>query len=174
MDDAYGSMQKKGGAMGGILAGICGCACLAGAIAFVVYLGIYAFNNPDLPNGWTAEGLTQCYNTETGASVAATQAGLQDAELVNSHQVFVAWFVWGFWTTVAPCLAIPLFCIVGCLGLPTLTFGLGGLTSCGVGCSQLFWIIFGSIWRFGGLSACTRDALTAELGTDQEAYDAAV
>ena len=45
--------------------------------------------------------------------------------------------------------------------MPSVVSAVGGLVGCGVGCSSLFWIIFGSVWRFGTMgSLCTRDALT--------------
>ena len=170
MDDQFKAMQSSAGTGGTIVSLICSCACLAGVITYMVYLGIYAFNNPDPEACWWMEGDVH------GSAVKPILTG--DAVAVNVHTTFVNWFVWGFWTCVSPCLAIPLFCIVGCLGMQTVLSGLGGLLSCGVGCSTLFWIIFGAVWRFGSMgSACTRDALTpidAAAGQTAEAYAAQV
>ena len=178
MDDAYGNMQEKAGPVGTIIGLICSCGCLAGVIAYVVYLGIYAFNNPDPELAFSIGG--QCYGTQIAADAA--WASLQtagtveaDAVMLNAHTLFVSWFVWGFWTCVSPCLAIPLFCILGCLGQPTIMMGCGGLFSAGLGCSSLFWIIFGAIWRWGDLAPCTRDAI-APMAADGDivAYEASV
>ena len=144
MDDQFKTMRDSAGTGGTIISLICSCACLAGIITYMVYLGIYAFNNPDP---------AACYWTEGAATGSATEIPNPTGELVivNVHTTFVNWFVWGFWTCVSPCLAIPLVCIVGCMGMPTILSALGGLLSCGVGCSSLFWIIFGTVWRFGSM-----------------------
>jgi len=165
LDNQFRAMKDSTGTGGTIISLICSCACLAGVITYMVYLGIYAFNNPDPEACWWTEGDVH------GSATEPIVTG--DAVAVNVHVTFVNWFVWGFWTCVAPCLSIPLFCIVGCLGMPQVLTALGGLLSCGVGCSSLFWIIFGTVWRFGSMGkACSRDALTPiDAANNQSAED---
>ncbi len=48
--DGFKNMATNGGACGvimSIIGCLLGCGCLAAAISFVVFLGIYAFNNPN-------------------------------------------------------------------------------------------------------------------------------
>lgn len=176
MSDAFKSMTESTGSVGSILGLICSCACLGGVITYAVYLGIYAFNNPDPASCFYVEGVTTASADQSTVEALAVSAGITDAVAVNAHTVFVSWFVWGFWTCIAPCLAIPLFILTACMQMQTLTMALSGLLSCGVGCSQLFWIIFGSIWRFGGMgAACTRDAIAPMTeGADAKAYQTSV
>ena len=50
---------------------ICG-SCLIGVlITLIIYLGLYAFKNPDPPNCWYIDGLENTYLTEYEAIKAA-------------------------------------------------------------------------------------------------------
>ena len=172
MDDTFKNAVGGAGMCIQLLGCLCACGMLGGVITYFVFLIIYAFNNPDPAECWYAEGLTAGALTETAAITAATAAGTIAPEAINTHVVFVSWFTWGFWTCVAPCMAIPLYCLLGCMRLPGLVPVLGGIVGLGTICSQLFWIIFGSIWRFSAMGqACTRDALPAQAeGVTDEKY----
>ena len=75
------------------------CACCIAPIVFIVYLGIYAFNNPD-NDAWIGKTSGnvdtsdfKLFNTqEDGSKGGAT-------DLVDIHARFVSWFFWGFLQT---------------------------------------------------------------------------
>ena len=47
VDDGYMGGIRNAGMVSKVLGGLCSCASLGAAITLTVYLGIYAFNNPD-------------------------------------------------------------------------------------------------------------------------------
>ena len=163
MDNNYQNMNKQDvGVCGYIMYFLCSCGCLAASIAYVVYLGIYAYSNPDSESAYLVEGLQGCIGTRaeaTEAQLALITSGATTVGMYNTHDVFTKWFAWGFWTTLAPCLSIPLFVIFGCMGQMILTMGLGTIMGVGVTLSWVIWVIMGLVWRFGEISACTRDAI---------------
>ena len=63
MDDQFNSMKASAGTGGTIIGLICSCGCLAGLITYMVYLGIYAFNNPDPAACWVVEGTDATHGT---------------------------------------------------------------------------------------------------------------
>ena len=71
----------------------CSCLLFFGLlVTYVVYLGIFAFANPDKQ----AYYMVDAYNekmTETAENESA----------VNVHGQFVAWFIWGFIMALSPC-----------------------------------------------------------------------
>ena len=79
-------------------------------LTIVIYLGIYAFDNPDPTDCWYIDGLPQTFLSEYEARQAALQQKLEipDHEPINVHRVFVIWFTWGFWTIIGPFLVSPL------------------------------------------------------------------
>ena len=141
---------------------VCACFCtiLGSTIALVVYLGVYAYNNPDVTDCWYVDGMTVGETTAQAALDAATKQGLEQMEPINVHQLFTAWFAWAFWTALLPCLCAPVITLVNCFqiqALDTLVQGAACLTAC---CSTLWLLILGAIWRFGNIGdACTEDAL---------------
>ena len=174
MDDAFQAAKNATGGSGAAqaISCLCGLACLGGLITYTVYLGIYAYNNPDPEECWWIKGLDVSQTT----SAAATAAGaLSDpaltAEPVNVHLVYVGWFLWGFWMCISPCIAAPVLMTLGCVSMQA-TQVLGGLFSCALGCGQLFWVIFGFVWRWGAMGqASSRDALpTQNEGELDDAY----
>ena len=126
---------------GGACAQVCAClvslACCAGGITFMVYLGKYAFNNPDPADVWAVETPGLALQLGQGADDAA----------VPVHDNFVKWFLWG----LIQCLILPGgMCLAGVAMacVPALGACLGGLTGCAAGCGGLAWWITGIIWRF--------------------------
>ena len=59
MDDAFQAAKNATGGSGAAQAISCLCtlACLGGLITYTVYLGIYAYNNPDPEECWWIKGL---------------------------------------------------------------------------------------------------------------------
>lgn len=130
------------GALGGCCACICGLVCAALPIVFTVYLGIYAFNNPD-KDAWYGIVSEQKALFATHADGKTAQA----AELVDIHQRFVTWFLWGFIQTLAP-IAVGLISAIGTAINPTCGSALAGVGGCAMGCGGLAWWITGIVWRF--------------------------
>ena len=103
----------------------------------MVYLGKYAFDNPDPADIWTVE-----------TPSLAMQVGQQGNDAaVPVHDNFVKWFLWG----LIQCLIVPggmcLAAICSAMA-PALGSCLGGLTACAASCGGLAWWIVGIIWRF--------------------------
>ena len=69
MDD-YKRMGGESPLMMGITC-LCALSILGGVITYIVYLGIYAYNNPDPLECWWSKELTHSYADETAATVAA-------------------------------------------------------------------------------------------------------
>ena len=82
---------------------------LAIPLIFFIYLGIFAFANPDAA-AWvskdTAGNKISLYSTQSEAEGAGT-------EVVDIHGRFVSWFLWGFIQMILPCAWICLSCITG-------------------------------------------------------------
>lgn len=156
--DTFQKVQAQGGAVGGIISCLCGCGCLAASIALVVYLGVYAYNNPDPENCWWVEGAT--------TTTLAVQAGQEDVS-VNVHTVFVAWFTWGFWNSIAPCLIAPVVLIFQCLS-PKFGMAVGGFLGCANCVSGLVWFIMGCVWRWGAMGTTATEIEFADDITDDK------
>lgn len=76
---------------------VCCCALSAVPIVLLVYLGIYAFDNPDT-DAWY--GLVKKEHTLFATEDAGKLAGAE--ELVDIHSRFISWFLWGFIQMLAP------------------------------------------------------------------------
>ena len=146
--DAYKSMTSGGGCIAIILqlvGCLLSCSFAAAAIALVVFLGKYSFNNPDA-DAW--------YGVTTNAVTGITTEGLFTSEIAagtateldDVHSHFVVWFLWGFIQSLAPCgIAI----VAGILGLINAQAAscCGGLLFASWNCSGLAWYIAGLVWR---------------------------
>jgi len=112
-------------------------ACCAGGITFMVYLGKYAFDNPDVDGVWAVE--------EPALKMQMGDQGNDAA--VPVHDNFVKWFLWG----LIQCLIMPAgMCLAGICMVISQPLGtcFGGLTGCAGLCGGLAWWICGIIWRF--------------------------
>ena len=111
-------------------------------VIWLVYLGIYSFNNPDKP-AWYGliDGKPSLFaNQEEATASNAT-------ELTNIHERFVAWFTWGFFQSLAPLLLAPF--IASCMVLsPELGSACAIGSCCLMSCNALAWWTTGIIWRF--------------------------
>ena len=139
-----------------------GTACSIVPIVFIVYLGIYAFNNPDQEAwyGLDSNGKQALFPDEASATAASA------TEVADMHQRFVGWFLWGFIQIFAPCAAACLSAIFMMIS-PTIGSVCGGLLGCATGCGGLAWWIAGIVWRFraDGAYSCgdiAQDGISAE------------
>ena len=130
------------GSAGACVACLCGLACSSLPIIFTVYLGIYAFNNPDKEAWYGKVGDEQSLFVSH-----ADGEGSSATDLANIHQRFVTWFLWGFIQTLAP-IGIGLIGAIGAAINPVCGTALGGIGGCAMGCGGLAWWITGIVWRF--------------------------
>ena len=106
--------------------------CCAGFVTFIVYLGIYAFANPNTDVVYV-DTIKQLYPT---GSIA--YAGVPEDNITYVHANFVRWFLWGFLQAVLP-LASAL-----CFFIPPAAVCMFGSLQC----SGFVWWIMGMVYRF--------------------------
>merc|ERR1711907_810307 len=82
----------------------------------------------------------------------------------------IAWFLWGFWTTLMPCMTL-LTAGLCSLMSPQLATCIAGLGGCGISCGGLVWWIIGMVWRFGAAgSFASGDSYADRDGDFQAAF----
>lgn len=124
------------------MACLCSLACSAGAITFLVFLGKFAFNNPDADAFYgTVAGQAGLWSTEA----FATTAGATD--ISDVHGNMISWFLWGFMNGVMPCAVLLLGGLITCVAPAAGASVSGCLMSC-TGLSGFAWWIAGMVWRF--------------------------
>ena len=94
MSDDFVKAASSG--IGAVISCLCSCACLAGGITFVVYLGKYAFDNPNKDCFWASTGADDDDGLVFPTEALAKTAGFKEEEIVDVHGRFVTWFLWGF------------------------------------------------------------------------------
>ena len=161
--DQYKSQLEGAGMCVQLTACLCACAKLAAFITFWVYLGIFAFNNPD-NQAW--------YGVTAGVEgLSADQPAATATDVVDIHGRFVNWFLWGFINLVV-CCGGGLFAGIFSASVPVLGQCCGFLASCS-GCSGLAWWITGMVWRLNAAgSFASGDAIPA--GTTEEDWKTAI
>ena len=120
--------------------------CISIPIVFTVFLGIYGFKNPDKA-AWIVRTSPTADEFSIFGTLAEAKAGPKENEIVNIHQLFVSWFLWGFYLMLSP-WAIAIITIITCFlheRVYQITFG---LLNCLAGCAWLAWLIVGLVWRF--------------------------
>ena len=146
------------GAAGKCIGCLCTLGCCAAQVTLIVYLGIFAFNNPDKEAwyGVDSNGDGKLFEQESDATITG------DTDLKDVHGLFRLWFLWGFITALAPCASAPVLAIANCIHEMVGKF-LGAIISCGIGCGGLAWWISGIVWRFNAAgSFSTGDKMTEE------------
>jgi hypothetical protein len=160
---------QQGGCVVQAISCLCCLACSAGAITFMVFLGKFAFSNPDADCIYgELAGVADLYTTEA----AATTAGVTADSISDVHGNMVAWFLWGFINAVLPCAG---GLVGGLLAIcsPAMGSGCGGLIMSGAGCSGFAWWIAGMVWRFrADGSFASGDIMPAD--TTEEAWATAI
>ena len=149
------------------MACLCGLSCCAAAVTFIVYLGIYAFNNPNA-EAWygNAAGKEMLFETEADATTAKA------TDIVDIHGRFVTWFLWGFIQALLPLATGIIGAICGAIS-PKLGSCMTGLGGCGIGCGGLAWYIVGLVWRFGAAGKFASGDVMPE-GVTEDAWAKAV
>ena len=126
--------------------------CCVGYVVLIVYLAIFAFDNPNPPavygkfpdtseDGSGKEIETLFHSMEAGEAAGAVS-------LENMHRFFFGWFLWGFIQMM--CLFPCWFCFVlavQCLDDKT-WYNCCGLCCCNIlTCGGFVWYIMGLVWR---------------------------
>ena len=141
-----------------------------------IYMGIYAYKNPDPVNCWVVRDVNQPALSKAAVIDLANKYGIEvtDGYPVELHKVYLAWFLWGFWAKLA------------FAGLIAVTFGVcfcsvqGGLilASISVGLyviNAIVWLACGGIWRFSKAGVIAAgDKLERVVGTTDEIWNAQV
>ena len=96
-----------GGCLATSIACLCILACCGGAITFVVYLGMYAFANPNAA-AWYGEIMSADGVLTPGLYADPTEVNILTVDI---HGQFVTWFLWGFAQSVLPIAIAILFSI---------------------------------------------------------------
>ena len=130
----------------GVVLCLVSCAFAILPIVMTVYLGIYAFNNPD-SEAWL--GLSKSGKEEDFALFKDEAAGkaAQATELVDVHGRFLVWFLWGFIAQLSP-IAVVILTSIFTLCHPGFGSFCGGVLGCAQCCGTLAWWITGIVWRF--------------------------
>ena len=110
--------------------------CCALSIVYLVYLGIYAFNNPD----------NQVFYTSQGSEQKLT-ATLSNEHSEDVHSQFVSWFTVGFTLAILPCATALLTGLIFMIN-ETCAGMISKLITCLSGCVGIAWFITGIVWRF--------------------------
>ena len=133
---------------------LCSCAMLGLYITFTVYLGKYAFSNPNMDvNYWVAADGTQTLEP------IATPIPEGATDVTAIHATFVKWFLWGFIQMLLPIAGGLLFFV------PSLAACVQGSTQC----AGFIWWIMGMVWRFSAAGKFASGDVIPE-GTTEEAW----
>ena len=161
--DGFKSQLAGAGACGTAIACLCALTCCSGFITFCVFLGKFAFANP---NNAAYYGV----DAAGAETLSATQNTAGD--LTDVHGDFVTWFTWGFAQQMIPIAGILLVSISMMIS-GSLAAICQGLVGCGAGCGGLAWWIAGIVWRFRASGKfASGDSLTeAELTVAEAAAD---
>lgn len=118
-------------------------------ITITYFLGGYAYNNPDPNKCWVVRDLHTAGKSKADVIARSTAMGIDvtDGYPMEMHQVYVLWFLWGFWAKV---VFVGLFAIIVPAGYfaPKMGQVLGGLTCASYLINGGIWLAFGAIWRF--------------------------
>ena len=115
---------------------------LGASITMIVFLGKFAFNNPnpEAIYGIGATGAEDLWATMELAEAAKA------TELDDVHAHFVTWFLWGFIQSLLPC-AIGICTGLLSLAAPAAALQIGGCAFSGSSCAGLAWYITGLVFR---------------------------
>lgn len=138
----------------------------------MVYLGIYAYKNPDPTQCWVVRDLASSWTSRADALARADTMGIDVTEgfPMEMHAVFVTWFLWGFWAKVALVISMAfgfgVYKANPYLG-KIIMFLTGGLYAA----NGIMWLGVGGIWRYskGGMVAAGAE-LAKSPGTSEEVW----
>jgi len=170
MDDVKALSDPKNWTVGKIITGLIGLLLLTTFIVLTVYLGQYAFSNPDPSSCWITKGVDAAALTKDAAILKAKEASVDVPEgyPVEMHRVFVAWAMWGFLQNAVMITVIALTIILVAFVpiMPTIA----SVTGMGWCIGTILWLVFGAIWRYsfgGGVSSGDRLVRDDDISDDK-------
>ena len=114
-----------------------------------IMLGTYAYKNPDPLNCWVVRDL---HSGWTSKADAITRADAMDIDVTSGfpmemHEVFLVWFLWGFWAKVALFAAAALsLSVYQCSPDVGKIVGIISITIYSL--NSIVWLGVGAVWRY--------------------------
>ena len=150
-----------------------------GYLVLMIYLGIYAYGNPDPKTAFYVDGVESVALTKEAITASATKFGVRvrNGYPMDMSVLFRTWFLWGFWGCVVQvsilATAIPLcFVFKSHINVLNLIFLVLEGVSC---CSSVIWVILGFFWRFSAAGRVTSgEKLSRADGLTDEQWKASV
>ena len=141
-----------------------------------VYLGIFAYNNPDPAKCWVVKGSELPATTKAPAIDNANQLGLDvpSGYPVEMHRLFSAWFTWGFYLKIVFIAAIA---VATALSKWEKKYGMtaGAISVSAYVLNAAGWIVAGAIWRFSNAGAiASGEKLERPAGVSNDDWDASI
>jgi len=141
-----------------------------------IFQAVYTFGNPDPTSCWVVRDLQAASLTREGIIAKANSMGVDVVEgyPIEMHKVYHAWFAWGFWANFLIMLANTTFWGLEKYYYMTKTALIGHGVAGSLYClSSVFWLLFGSIWRFSKAgTVASGDRIERVTGqTDEEWSD---
>ena len=139
-----------------------------------VFLGIYAFNNPDPEACWVVKGMDDPTTTRDAAVNEADTKSVDITEgyPVDMHRIYIAWFTWGFYAKVAMTALMIISMLVGCwkekAGMIVGSISMGLYVTNGI-----VWAACGALWRFSGAGLIAAgDKLERDFDVTDDVWEA--
>lgn len=139
----------------------------------LVFLGYYAYNNPDPTQCWVVRDLHSAWPTKADA---IARADTMDIDITSGypmemHAVFEVWFMWGFWTKIT-------LIVLLLLGFGVYKSGkenaakIMGFLSFGLYAAQgIVWLGLGAVWRYSKAGqVAAGDELARRTGISDELW----
>lgn len=129
---------------------LCSFICVAVSISLPVFMGIYAWGNPDKDAwyGLTPESKHALFEGEDQANES------EATDIVHIHARFIAWFTWGFIMLLpVPLISIASICIMDKLCGPGVAAWCAAINSCGGCLTTMAWWTYGIVLRWSATGA---------------------
>ena len=155
----------------------CGiCSCITGGVAFttaLVFLGYYAYSNPDPSQCWVVRDLHSAWPTKADA---IARADTMDIDVTSGypmemHAVFELWFTWGFWAKITLIAALLLGVGVYKSGHENAGKIVLFLSSGLYAAQGIVWLGLGAVWRYSKAGqVASGDELARRTGISDELW----
>ena len=136
-----------------------------------VYLGIYAYNNPDPNSCWVIRELDTSFRTK---EEVIQRAQIVDIEIpegypMEMHKLWIAWFTWGFWSKIILIL-LTIFSYSISYASTNIATVLGAISYGLYITNGLVWLAMGAVWRFSdpGMIAAGEKLARKSSQSDQD------
>ena len=142
----------------------------------IIYLGIYAYKNPDPKACWVVRDLHTTAKTKQEVVARANAMGIDITEGYpqEMHRLYIAWFRWGFYTHL---VYVIVSIVVAFLAMAKKSYAwtIAGFNCCIFTTNSLVWLAMGAIWRFSkaGVTA-SGDKLERLYGTTDQQWAASL